>query len=167
MFSYTCSIDICSLFSQLVVECYLLFNSFIYAMSLVQNIYGLVEQRSKIWCSVSHLFSCPVVQFHVGQMAFEESVFCSIVLFNSCCSTAFFQATWLACRDDAVEIEILKDVKSKRCQDPLRIEGFERDVTTDSRYKMTFHNHCDGCDGSLNGRVSSVYMSFQNRWWDF
>ena len=94
MFSYTCSIDICSLFSQLVVECYLLFNSFIYAMSLVQNIYGLVEQRSKIWCSVSHLFSCPVVQFHVGQMAFEESVFCSIVLFNSCCSTAFVQATW-------------------------------------------------------------------------
>ena len=70
----------------------------------------------------------------------------------------------MECRDDAVEIEILKDFESEEgCKNPLKIKDFERDVTTDSRYKMTFHNHCDGCDGSLNGRVSSVYMSFQNR----
>ena len=68
----------------------------------------------------------------------------------------------MACRDDAVEIEILKDFKSEGCKNPLRIEDLERSETTDN-YRKTFHNHCDGCDGSLNGEVSSFYMSFQNR----
>ena len=61
-------------------------------------------------------------------------------------------------RDSVTEIVILKDFKSEGCENPLKIEGFERGVTTDSRYTMKYINK-----GKLNGEVSSLDIVFLNR----
>merc|ERR1712045_1060559 len=60
-------------------------------------------------------------------------------------------------RDSVTEIVILKDFKSEGCENPLKIEDFEKPRENDN-YKLIYINK-----GKLNGEVSSLDIVFLNR----